>query len=117
MRPKFSINGNKTRPIRIRENSFLARIAALQLQSQQCAIVWKNTIHLHGCSRIDFLQHPAWLKHEYCHVQQWRREGTFRFLFQYIVYSFRYGYQQNPYEIEARNAEKNPFALSWSIFN
>ena len=54
---------------------------------------------------------PGWetnerlIKHELEHLEQMKRDGKFRFAFQYLWRSFRYGYRNNPYEIEAREAE------------
>ena len=45
------------------------------------------------------------LRHEWVHVEQWRRYGFFGFLGRYLWYHFKYGYQRNPFEIEARRAE------------
>jgi len=44
------------------------------------------------------------LRHERCHVAQWERLG-WRFLPLYLWYTLRYGYRQNPLEVEARAAE------------
>jgi hypothetical protein len=45
------------------------------------------------------------LRHELAHVRQWRRR---RFLFpiHYAWLHLRHGYHQNPYEVEARLAER-----------
>ena len=45
------------------------------------------------------------LRHERIHVEQWKRLGLFGFLVRYLWYHFRYGYAQNPLEVEARQAE------------
>jgi len=39
----------------IKENSFIARIAAWKLNSNQVAIVIGKTIHLHNTNKNDFL--------------------------------------------------------------
>ena len=46
------------------------------------------------------------LRHEWVHVGQWHRYGLFGFLVRYVWYHFKYGYAENPFEIEAREAEK-----------
>ena len=46
------------------------------------------------------------LKHEMVHVEQYRRMGNLRFIMQYIYYHFKFGYENNPLEIEAREGEK-----------
>ena len=44
------------------------------------------------------------LRHELAHVRQWQAR-PFTFPFRYVLGHLRHGYQQNPYEIEARAAE------------
>ncbi len=89
----------------IRENSWLAKLAAYKLGSDQVALVWGETIHLHGVTRHEFLEDEAWVKHECCHIEQFRQHGFFPFLLKYLWESIRKGYYRNKYEIEARNAE------------
>jgi len=48
----------------------------------------------------------AWERHENKHKEQWKREGLIKFAVKYLWYQIRYGYQNNPFEIEAREAEK-----------
>lgn len=90
----------------IKENSFIAKISALKLNTTRVAIVIGNTIHLHNTSKADFLKDGKWLKHELCHVRQFRQHGTFTFLFKYLWESIKHGYYNNKYEIEAREAEE-----------
>lgn len=40
--------------------------------------------------------------HEMVHVQQIRTEGAFIFYLKYLLFTIRYGYWNNPYEVEAR---------------
>ena len=42
------------------------------------------------------------IKHELVHVKQVQRLGWFKFYFLYLWYSIRYGYENNPFEVEAR---------------
>ena len=50
---------------------------------------------------------PQWLfRHELEHAYQIMREGSFRFYLKFFLYSVRYGYYNNPYEVEARQAEQ-----------
>jgi hypothetical protein len=90
----------------IREHSWIARIAAWKLKSSNVAIVIGRTIHLHGVSKADFLQDERWVKHECCHLQQYRDHGFFGFIFKYLVESIHKGYYNNKFEVEARNAEQ-----------
>lgn len=90
---------------KIKENSWVAKIAAFKLRSQNVAIVIGSTIHLHNITKTAFLQNGCWLKHELCHIRQFKQHGFLPFIFKYVWESFRNGYYQNKYEIEARNAE------------
>ena len=47
------------------------------------------------------------LRHEWVHMEQWRRYGLFGFVGRYLWYHFRVGYDANPFEIEAHEAEKS----------
>lgn len=92
---------------RIKENSFLARIAARQMKSQGIAMVIGKTIHLHGVSRKDFLQDISWVRHEACHVMQYKELGLLRFLWHYLWECKRVGYYANRFEVAARAAERD----------
>jgi hypothetical protein len=89
----------------IKEGSWIARVAAWKLSAPKVAIVIGNTIHLHNTHRAEFLANERWVKHELCHIQQFRRFGFMRFIIMYLWESMRKGYRQNKYEIEARQAE------------
>lgn len=91
----------------IRENSFIAKIAAKKLRVKSVAIVTGNTINLYNKSKEDFLQDIKWLLHELCHVQQYKKHGYIPFILKYLLSSLHSGYYNNKYEVEARNAE-NP---------
>ncbi len=90
----------------IKEKSFLAKIAAWKLHSKQVAIVFGNTIHLHNTSSKEFLSNKKWFLHELKHIEQFNRYGFFRFIFLYLIESIRYGYTNNKFEVEAREAEE-----------
>jgi hypothetical protein len=90
---------------RIKENSFIARIAAWKRSASRIAIVIGRTIHLHNTSKEEFLSDERWVKHELCHVEQFRRFGLVRFIALYLWESMRSGYYMNKYEVEARKAE------------
>ncbi len=89
----------------IKENSFIAKLAALKLKSQQVAIVIGKTVHLHNCSAETFIQNQRWVKHEHCHIQQFKQYGFLRFIFEYLLESIKHGYYKNKFEAEAREAE------------
>ena len=44
-------------------------------------------------------------KHEWVHIEQIQRLGVIKFYVTYLLYSFRLGYENNPYEIEAYRRE------------
>lgn len=102
----------KKKIVRIREASPLARLAARRLWSENVAMVFRKTIHLHGVSAADFRKNPSWLAHELQHVRQYERYGTVGFLLRYLFYSIQKGYYQNPLEAEARAAEGNTALLT-----
>lgn len=60
-----------------------------------------NTIYL----REEHMNDERLIRHERCHINQIEREGRLRFAIKYMFYLVTKGYYDNPYEIEARNAE------------
>lgn len=102
--------------VRFRENSWMAAMAARVLRVNSCALVWMNTVHLYRCSKEHFLENEAWLRHEICHVRQWQQQGFWKFLFKYLLFSLTHGYVNNPFEVEARNAEKETTSLDDILF-
>lgn len=48
---------------------------------------------------------PSWHRHENKHKEQWKKEGWIKFAVKYLWYQLTKGYQNNPFEVEARNAE------------
>jgi len=80
-------------------------MAAKKLKQSSVAIVIGKTIHLHNTTKEQFLQDEKWLKHELCHVQQFKDNGFLPFMIKYLWESLRKGYYNNKYEVEARAAE------------
>ena len=91
---------------RVKENSWIARIAARKLSAKQVAIVIGKTIHLHNTSKEEFLKNEPWVKHELCHIRQFKEFGFFRFIAMYLWESMKKGYHNNKFEVEARQAER-----------
>lgn len=89
----------------IKENSWLAKLASKKLQAESVAMVIGKTIYLYGSSKENFLADERWVKHELCHVKQYRENGTVQFLIKYLWESFKVGYYNNKFEKEARAAE------------
>lgn len=89
---------------KIVERSPFARIARMVLKSRNVAMVLGKSIHLSGVNRQTFLEDEGWLAHELCHIRQFQEHGYFRFLWLYLKESYRVGYYNNKYEVEAREA-------------
>lgn len=90
----------------IKENSWLAKIAAKKLRSKSVAMVLGKTIHLHNTTKANFLKDERWVKHELCHIKQFAAHGYFLFVVKYLWESLRKGYYNNRFEVEAREAEE-----------
>lgn len=91
--------------IKIKENSWIAKLAAKKLRASNVAIVIGRTIHLHNATRKELLQNERWLKHELCHIKQFEQYGFLTFIAKYLWESFYRGYFNNKFEMEAREAE------------
>ncbi len=88
----------------IKENSWIAKLAAIKLRSNRVAIVIGKTIHLHNTTKQEFLKDEKWVKHELCHVKQFQQNGYLFFIVKYLWESIKHGYFNNKYEVEAREA-------------
>jgi hypothetical protein len=77
------------------------------MKADRVAMVIGKTIHLHNTSRQQFLDKPRWVRHEVAHVYQWLEHGYLSFAFQYLLESFRNGYFNNRFEVEARMREND----------
>ncbi len=71
-----------------------------------------NTIHLHNTTTAEFLKDERWLRHELAHIEQYRQHGLIKFLVRYLWYSIKYGYYNNPFEVEAREKENGPVTIN-----
>lgn len=91
----------------IKENSWIAKLAARKLRAKKVAIVVGKTIHLCNIPKDEFLNDSRLLKHEMCHVRQYRQHGFFIFIMKYLWQSIVHGYYNNPFEKEARAAEND----------
>ncbi len=56
------------------------------------------------------MKDEKWMKHEICHVNQFKKYGVLNFIIKYLIESMRRGYHNNKYEIEASNAEEKDFS-------
>jgi len=98
--------------VTIKENSLLARIAAYNLKSSVVAMVIGKTIYLHNSSKKDFLNNQRWVRHEVAHVYQYQELGLIRFLALYLLETFKKGYENNRFEVDARQKEDDFSILS-----
>lgn len=89
----------------IHEQSLWAWLAARKLRSPHIAVTLGCNIHLWNTDKHTFLTDSSWVKHELCHVLQFRRYGFVRFLCLYLMENIRKGYRNNKFEKEARMAE------------
>ena len=79
---------------------------------------WRlKLLYLFGFNGFTFFNGPVWLRpnlepdvkyrvmvHEARHIYQIKRDGYLKFTVKYLYYLARYGYRNNPYEIDARKA-------------
>jgi len=101
----FSDETRSMTKVRIKENSWVARIAARKLNSNSVAMVIGKTIYLHNSTKEEFLNNPSWVRHEVAHVKQYLELGLLRFLALYLLETFKKGYQNNRFEVDARQKE------------
>jgi hypothetical protein len=90
---------------KIKEGSWLAKLASIKLKEPRIAMVWGTKILLYGVTEEDFLNNKKWLKHELAHVKQFKEYGFFCFIVRYLFETYKNGYTNNRFEIEARDAE------------
>lgn len=91
----------------IKENSFIAKLAAQKLRSKNVAIVLGSCIHLYGVTKEHFLSNQRWLRHELKHIEQYEQLGFLRFIATYLWQTLKVGYYKCGLECEARAAEND----------
>ena len=90
--------------IRVIENSKLAKLAAKIKGEKKYAVTFGKTIFISG-RKEQFFGDIGWMRHEFTHVQQYKKYGVLRFLTLYLVYSLFHKYSEIPFEKEAIAAE------------
>lgn len=66
-------------------------------------VIWPRVMF--HCSADEL---PTWVfRHELEHAYQIMRDGPILFYLKYFYFSLRYGYDNNPYEVEARYRQHN----------
>jgi len=73
------------------------------MRGSAAAVALGRTILVHPGVPVD----ARLLRHELAHVAQWSRAPV-TFPFRYVAAHIRHGYVDNPYEVEARAAERSP---------
>jgi len=86
--------------------NLLAKIAGrMHGEEEDYAVTIGKTIYL-SCSKEDFLSDTPWVRHEFTHVQQYRKYGILEFAKRYLFFAiFFHSYSKNPFEKEAISAE------------
>jgi len=89
-------------PVVLREGRLIPWIGGVcaRMGAPAAAVTLGRTIVLNPRARLT----PRLLAHELAHVRQWREDLLFPV--RYTLATLRYGYVDNPYEVEAREAEK-----------
>jgi hypothetical protein len=96
---------SRSQTFRVVPNSRLAKVAgSIHGQTEKYAVTIGKTIFI-TCTKEDFFAEEWWVRHEFTHVQQYKKYGIFGFLKRYVVYSIFHSYRENPFEKEAIAAE------------
>jgi hypothetical protein len=66
------------------------------------ASFWRTGYFLPG-----YLDNRGLVMHELKHLEQIERDGRLVFAIKYVWWLIRFGYQNNPYELEARQAQRD----------
>jgi hypothetical protein len=101
------LQGHTSMQVKIKENSWVAKIAAVKMKAGKIAIVFGNTIHLHNTTAQEFLQDKKWINHELKHIEQYKQHGIAGFIGKYLIEWVKKGYYNNRFEVEARESESD----------
>ena len=86
--------------VKIKEATGLFLLLLNLFKFDAWASVWK-TIYI----RKEHYHNERLIAHEMCHIGQIKADGWYWQPIKYLYYTVRYGYKNNPYEVEARKAE------------
>ena len=89
-----------SRPMRVRTAPIWLRPFMKLCRFQGWASFWRVAYVLPGYESDQKL-----IRHELKHLEQIERDGRLVFSIKYLWWLLRYGYCDNPYEVEARKAE------------
>jgi hypothetical protein len=92
--------------VKLVPNNPIAKLAGrMHGEEEDYAITIGKTIYL-SCSKEDFLSDTPWVRHEFTHVQQYRKYGILEFAKRCLFFAiFFHSYTRNPFEKEAISAE------------
>lgn len=86
--------------VTIKESTYLSKWFLKLFGYDGHASLWRTVYIL-----PEHFSDNALINHELEHIRQIEREGKFKFSVKYLYFLVRYGYWNNPYEIQAREAE------------
>lgn len=88
--------------VSVRQAAWVPAVAGrmLGMNRPAVAVTLERTIVFHPSAEINV----RIMRHELAHVRQWEQH-PFTFFLRYALQNLRYGYDNNPYEVEARAAE------------
>ena len=91
------------RDVAVRKAGWLPSLAGVlaQMGGPAAAVTLGRTIIVHPSIRVT----DKLMRHELAHVKQWQ-EYCWTFPVRYVMNHLRYGYHDNPVEVEARRAER-----------
>jgi hypothetical protein len=82
-------------------SSGVIRLYMLQMKYDGWTSFWNTIYYINK----DMIEDEALKAHELTHIKQMQDEGKLKFAIKYLYYAWKYGYKENPYEIEARKVQ------------
>lgn len=100
------VTASYSQSVKLVPHSKIAKIIGrMHGEEEDYAITIGRTIFL-SCSKQDFLSDTPWVRHEFTHVQQYRKYGVLEFAKRYLFSAiFYHSYTKIPFEKEAISAE------------
>src|SRR5689334_7517299 len=100
------IAASHAQSVKLVPHSRIARIIGrMHGEEEDYAITIGRTIFL-SCSKQDFLSDTPWVRHEFTHIQQYKKYGVPEFAKRYFFSAiFYHSYAKIPFEREAISAE------------
>jgi len=100
------IAASHAQSVKLVPHSRIARIIGrMHGEEEDYAITIGRTIFL-SCGKQDFLSDTPWVRHEFTHIQQYKKYGVLEFAKRYFFSAiFYHSYAKIPFEREAISAE------------